>query len=342
MSKIDGRKLDHKTLEHLRKLAVRRVQDGERPSEVSKSLGFCRTTIYKWLRAFDRGGEAVLASRKAKGPTPKLKNKQKAQVARWIIGKDPRQFGFDFGLWTRQIVAELIKERFGVSLTLPSVGRLLTSLDITPQKPLRRAYERDEAAVLEWKQKTYPKLRQRARRRGADIFFLDEAGVRSDSPLGRSYGLKGRTPVLKTSGKRQQVNAISALSARGGFWFALYHGKLNAALFIAFLAGFLKGRKKPVFLVVDGLPAHKAKSVAKYVQSLKGKLELHFLPPYAPDLNPDEFVWQHLKQNGTSKKPLKKDEPLKQRVSDDLAAIKKNKALLKSFFTAESVAYAIY
>ena len=200
----------------------------------------------------------------------------------------------------------------------------------------------DEAAVEEWKNKRYPELRKRAKRRGAEIFFLDEAGVRSDSPLGRSYGLKGRTPVVKTSGKRQKINAISALSPKGGFWFKVYSGMLTAIVFVTFLKDFLKRRKKPVMLVVDGLPVHKAKVVQKYVQSTKGKLELHFLPSYSPDLNPDEFVWNHLKQNGTSKKPLRKDESLRQRVEDDLTAIQNNPKLVRSFFDAESVSYTSY
>lgn len=342
MTPPDNRSLDHATLEHLRKLAVQRVLKGEKPSEVAKALGFYRTSIYRWIRAYHKDGEAALKSTKAKGPQPKLTEKQKQKVLKWIVGKDPRQYGFDFGLWTRQIVASMIEEKFGVSLTLPSVGRLLASLDITPQKPLRRAYERDEKAVREWREKIYPKLRARAKRRGADIFFLDEAGVRSDSPLGRTYGLKGKTPVVKTSGQRQKVSAISAVSAKGGFWFKVYTGMLNAAVFIQFLAEFLKTRKRPVFLVVDGLSAHKAKIVAKFVQATKGKLELHFLPPYAPDLNPDEFVWHHLKQNGTSKKPLRQNESLKGRVIYDLSAIKADKRLIKSFFQAESVLYTIY
>lgn len=342
MMKIDGRTLDHTTLEHLRHLAVQRVEDGERPSAVMKSMGFCRTSIYRWLRSYRKRGHAALASRKAKGPEPKLTDKQKKQVRRWIVGRDPRQYGFDFGLWTRRVVAEMIYERYGVTLTLPSVGHLLASLQITPQKPLRRAYERDEKAVEQWKRQTYPKLRKRAKRRGAEIFFLDEAGIQSDSPLGRTYGLKGRTPVVKTSGKRQRLNAISAVNAKGAFWYNVYGGKLNATLFIQFLKDFMKGRRKPVFLVVDGLPGHKAKSVSKYVQSLKGKLELHFLPPYAPDLNPDEFVWHYLKKNGTCKRPLRENESLKERVIEDLDAIKTDKALVRSFFEAESVAYTIY
>jgi transposase len=342
MTKIDGRTLDHKTLEHLRRLAIQRIGQGERPSAVMRSLGLYRTSVYKWMRAYRKRGDAALASSKSSGPTPKLTEKQQRQVRNWIVGKDPRQWGFDFGLWTRKVVQTMIEERFDVSLTLPSVGRLLTQLNITPQKPLRRAYERDEAAVTEWKEKTYPKLRSKAKRAGAEIFFLDEAGVRSDSPLGRTYGLKGHTPVVKTSGQRQAINAISAVNAQGAFWYNVYKGKFNAALFLHFLRDFMKRRRKPVYLVLDSLPAHKAKSVETYARSLKGKLELHFLPTYAPDTNPDEFVWSHLKQNGTSKTPLRANESLHARVTADLAAIQRDPCLVRSFFTAASVSYTIY
>ena len=342
MAKIDNRSLDHKVLEHMRLLAVERVLAGEKPSVVAKSFGLYRTSIYKWLRAHRKRGREALKSTTAKGPTPKLSESQKKQVKRWIVGKDPRQYGFDFGLWTRSIIAEMILDRFDVLLTLPSIGRLLTSLDITPQKPLRRAYERDEKEIRQWKEQKYPELRKRAKQRGAEIFFLDEVGVRSDSPLGRSYGLKGKTPVVKTSGQRQKINAISAVNAKGAFWYKVYSGMLTAVLFIVMLKDLMKGRKKPVMLVVDGLPVHKAKSVAKYVQSTKGRLELHFLPPYAPDLNPDEFAWSHLKQNGTSKKPLRKNEALRQRVEQDLAEIKEDRSLVPSFFMAPTVSYAMY
>jgi transposase len=342
MAKIDNRSLDHKVLEHMRLLAVDRVLAGEKPSVVAKSFGIYRTSIYKWLRGYRKRGREALRSTKAKGPTPKLTEGQKQQVRRWIVGKDPRQYGFDFGLWTRSIIAEMVQDRFDVSLTLPSIGRLLTSLDITPQKPLRRAYERNEKEIQHWKAEKYPELRKRAKQRGADIFFLDEVGVRSDSPLGRSYGLKGRTPVVKTSGQRQKINAISAVNAKGAFWYNVYSGMLTAALFIVMLTDLMKGRKKPVMLVIDGLPVHKAKSVAKYVQSTHGRLELHFLPPYAPELNPDEFAWSHLKQNGTSKKPLRKNEALRERIEQDLAEIKVDRSLVRSFFMAPSVSYTIY
>ncbi len=320
-------------------MAVRRVREGERPSEVIRAYGLCRTTIYKWLRLEKRGGEAALASRKASGPPGKLRDRQKQQVRRWICGKDPRQYGFDFGLWTRKIVATLIQQKIGIALSVTSVGRLLAELEITPQKPLRRAYERDPAAIAKWQREEFPALKKRAKDRGAEVFFLDEAGIRSDAPLQRTWGPKGQTPVAPTSGKRQSVNAISAVTLLGEFWYNVYTGRLNAAPFVAFLRDFLRYRRRPVFLVVDRHPAHIAKLVSAYVQSLQGRLELHFLPGDAPELNPDEFVWNHLRHKGVSKTPLRAGESLRQRVDADLAAIKANPPLVRSFFYAPSVAY---
>lgn len=337
--RIDGRTLSHETSETIRLLAVRRVKEGETPSRVIQSFGLCRTTIYKWLKAAKRGGEAALKARKHPGRTPALTPRQKLQVRRWITGKDPRQYGFDFGLWTRQIVAALIAQRFGVRMGVTAVGRLLAELDITPQKPLRRAYERDPAAIERWKTVVFPRLRAWATRVGATICFLDEAGVRSDQVLGRTWGLRGQTPEVQTSGRRQSVSAISAVTARGGFWYEIYTERLNASRFVALLTHFMRGRKRPVFLVLDGHPAHSATLVAQYVQRLAGRLELHFLPGYAPELNPDEFVWNHLKRQGVSKTPLRRDESLRSRVQSDLANIHSQPALVRSFFHAPSVAY---
>ena len=147
------------------------------------------------------------------------------------------------------------------------------------------------------------------------------------------------TPVVETSGQRQSINVISAVNARGAFWAVTYEGKLNAESFVLFLKNFMKGRQK-VFLIVDGHPAHTAKAAQRYVESLGGRLELHRLPTYAPDLNPDEFVWSHMKTNGVSKKPLKQNESLRDRVEEDLSKIKAEPRLVCSFFCAPSVAYA--
>lgn len=339
--KIDGRSLDHKTLEHLRITACKRViEDGELPAVVAASLGFCRTSIYPWLRRAEAEGFEALAEKIAEGPPVKLSEKQRQRVKRWIVGKDPRQYGFEFGLWTRRIVQSMIQDKFAIELCLSSVGKLLAQLELTPQKPLRRAYERDPKAVAKWQREKFPKLQARARQYGAKIYFLDESGFSSEPNLRRTYGLKGKTPVVTTSGQRQKVNVISAVTAQGAFWCQVYTHTLKQGAFIEFLKDFMAGQRGKVFLVLDSHPAHIANSVKEYVQSTQGKLELHFLPPYAPDLNPDEFVWNYLKGTGVARKPLRKNESLKERVETDLAKLKDNRQLLRSFFQAESVVYA--
>jgi transposase len=151
--KRDGRKLDHKTLEEIRRMAIERIREGEEPSAVIASYGFCRTTIYKWLRAVKHRGRGLeaLRSRKGTGRPRKLSKSQQQKVFRWINGKDPRQYGFDFGLWTRKVVSELVSDKFDTKLSLASVGKLLADVGLTPQKPLMRAYERDPAAIDAWK-----------------------------------------------------------------------------------------------------------------------------------------------------------------------------------------------
>jgi transposase len=339
----DGRKLDHKTLEEIRRMAVERVWEGEDPSEVIASYGFCRTTIYKWLRAAKGKGKGrgldVLRSRKGTGRPPKLTKSQQRQVFRWINGKDPRQHGFDFGLWTRRVVSELVADRFGIDLSLASVGKVLANVGLTPQKPLTRAYERDPEAIEAWKRETYPSIAAAAKRSGAEIYFWDESGFRADAVQGTTWGVKGETPVVEVPGKRQTISAASAVNSKGGFWFATYQGGMSAELFVAMLKLIMRGRRKPLYLILESLPAHKAKVVRDYEKATNGKLKLFFLPGYAPELNPDELVWSYVKRTGTAKRPLASNESLQDRIEADLINLQNSPGLIRSFFKAPDVAY---
>ena len=341
--KRDGRKLDHKTLEEIRRMAVERVWEGEDPSEVIASYGFCRTTIYKWLRAVEgkRKGSNLdaLRSRKGTGRPPKLTKSQEQQVFRWINGKDPRQHGFDFGLWTRRVVSELVDKRFGIQLSLASVGKVLAKVGLTPQKPLARAYERDPEAIEAWRRETYPSIAAAAKRDDAEIYFWDESGFRADAVQGTTWGVKGETPVIEVPGKRQSISAASAVNSKGGFWFATYQGGMSAELFVAMLKLMMRGRRRPLYLILDSLPAHKAKVVCDYVESTNGKLKLFFLPGYAPELNPDELVWSYVKRTGTAKRPLRQNESLQDRIEADLIDLQNNPGLIRSLFKAPDVAY---
>ena len=263
-------------------------------------------------------------------------------MLRWINGKDPRQYGLDFGLWTRQIVAKLVEQKFGVQLGVTAVGRMLARLGLTPQKPLQRAYQLDPQAIERWQRETYPSIAAAARKSGAEICFWDESGFRADTVHGKTWAPKGKTPVIDRPSQRQSISAASAASAvnaKGGFWFATYQGALNAELFIELLKKMMRVRSKPVHLVVDGLPAHKKANVRQYIESTKGKLTMHVLPGYAPDLNPDELVWSHVKRTGVARNPLRAGEKLEIKIDQQLREIKKNRALVRSFFETPSVAY---
>lgn len=338
--KYDARKLSTEEQHLIRKIAVQRVFDGESAASVTRSLGLGSKSIFAWLKVAREQGLDALAPRARTGRKRKLSAFEEQEVKRWVVGADPRQYGFDFGLWTREIVSNLIEEKFDVKMGLSSVGELLHRLDLTPQKPLRRAYERDEQAVKDWLSQVYPKVKAHAKKTGAEIFWLDEASIRSDDPLQRTWGEKGKTPVVKTSGKRQSINAISALSNKGGFWYHVFTGRFTAEKCVECFGNFQKHRKRPAILIVDGHPVHKSKKVKEYIESLDGKLEIVFLPPYAPELNPDELVWNHMRNIGTSKKPLKKGESLMTRAILDLESIKKNKKLVKSFFKEPTVLFA--
>ncbi len=339
--KRDGRTFDHQTLEAIRLMAVERVREGERASEVIEAYGFNRTTIYKWIQAALRPGLGIkaLRSTKATGRPRSLTPAQEKRVFRWINGRDPRQYGLDFGLWTRAVVVELIEKKFGKRLGLTAVGELLAKLGLTPQKPLQRAYQRDPEAIEKWQRETFPAIARQAKAEGAEIFFWDESGFRADTVHGKTWGVRGQTPVVQRPGQRQSMSAASAVNAKGAFWYCTYDGALNAELFIKLLQKMMKYRKKAVHLVLDSLPAHKKANVREYVTATGGKLTLHFLPGYAPDLNPDELVWSHVKRTGTARRPLQKGEKLRDKIEEQLAKLQQMPRLVRSFFKAPSVAY---
>ena len=245
----------------------------------------------------------------------------------------------DFGLWTRSVVAELIARKFGIRLGLTAVGALLAKLNLTPQKPLQRAYQRDPEAIERWRRETFPNIARQAKASGGEVYFWDESGFRADAVHGKTWGVKGQTPVIERPGQRQSISAASAVNSKGGFWYCTYEGGLNAELFVTLLRRLMRRRTKPVHLVVDGLPAHKTALVKTYVASTNGLLTLHFLPGYAPELNPDELVWSHLKRTGPARTPLRKGEKLRDKIEAQLAAISRLPALVRSFFQAPSVAY---
>lgn len=340
MAKQDARKLDHSTLEAIRIRAVQQVQAGQSPEVVIRALGFSSRCIYSWLAMYRAGGWGALKAKRIPGRPRKLGARDLQWVYRTVTGKNPLQLGFPFALWTRAMIQKLIYKRSRVRLSLASVGRLLAQLGLSCQKPLWRAYQQDGSRVEQWLKREYPRIRALAKREKAQIFFEDESGVRSDFHAGSTWAVRGRTPIVRVTGQRFSLNMISAISPRGALRFMVVKGGVGARVFITFLKRLMHGERRPVFLIVDGHPAHRAKIVKKYVEILEGKLRLYFLPPYSPELNPDELVWNDVKNSAVGRARLDGPQDLHRALVGRLRFLQKRPDRVRSFFQAPDTRYA--
>ena len=332
MNELDGRKLDHKTLEELRIRAVKRVEAGESPEAVIKTLGFSRARIYEWLTRYREHGIEGLRSRPATGRPPRLTGSQMQKIYRLVVGNNPRQLRFEFALWTRAMVRDLIRQEFDVRLSEVSVGRLLDKLGLSPQRPVRRAYQQDQSLVIDWVSKEFPAIKKMAKAEQATIYFGDEASVRSDYHSGTTWAPRGKTPVVTTTGARFKVNLISAISTRGALHFMATEKNFTAEVFCEFLRRLIDNVTHPVYLIVDRHSVHRSAEVQKFVASTEGKLKLFYLPPYSPELNPDELVWNYLKNHKIGRQSLANLGDLKARVMYILSSLAALPEKVVSFF----------
>ena len=339
MRENDGRKLDHKTLEAMRLRAVDAVESGVHPEDVAASLGMARGTVYGWLATYREGGREALRARPVPGRPPRLSGVQMRRLYTLIVGADPRQLEFEFALWTRELVRALIRREFRVSLSAVSVGRLLRTLGLSPQRPLWRAWQADPAAVQRWKDEQFPAIRAQAKAAGATVYFADAAGIRSDYHAGTTWAPVGRTPVVKATGARHSVNMISAVTAHGLLRFSTYTGSFTAARFIEFCRKLIADTEGPVYLVVNGHPTHRSKLVKEFVASTNGALKLFVLPAYSPQLNPDEWVWKNVKHDDTKRAGVQRGSELYGTATRALERLQKLPETIQGLFRDPALAY---
>lgn len=343
MKTIDARALAPEAQEALRKKAVKAVLDGRTRIEVAELFGVTRQSVALWVKAYETEGEKGLEAKqrgRPKGAGSRLEPWQKAQVAKTLRDKLPDQLKLPFYLWTREAVVALVERRFGVRISVWTAGRYLKRWGFTPQKPMRRAYERSEEAVRQWLEETYPKIRARARAEEAEIYWGDEMGLRSDHVAGRSWAQKGKTPVVDATGKRFGCSMISAITNRGRLNFSVFEGRFTGSLFLDFLRRLTRQAGRKVFLIVDGHPVHRARIVRTWLEKNAEHIELFFLPGYSPHLNPDEVLNQDVKANAVGRNRARTLPALMERVRGFLRSRQRRPHTVRRYFLEKHVRYA--
>lgn len=340
----DARSLDQAQQEAIRIRAVKAIAAGQSHQDVAKVAGVSLRAVGKWWKTYQQSGLAGLRrqSRRPKSAADggKLKGWQCSSIVRTIMSKTPDQLSFPFMLWTREAVAQLIFDRFKIRLSKWTAGRLLKKWGMSPQKPVKRAYEQQPEDVKRWIDEEYPKIARKAAVAKAEIHWGDEMGVRSDDQIGRTYGKRGQTPVVRVSGRRFSCQMISTVTNRGSLRFMIFDGKFNAEVMIGFLKRLLKSVKRKIFLILDGHPVHKSKKVKSWIAEHSSRIELFTLPSYSPELNPDELLNQDVKTNAVRKKRAANVDELKKNLLGYLRGRQKRPDLVKRYFHGKHVKYA--
>jgi transposase len=342
MKTQDARFLSPSGQEDLRRRVVAAVGDGMYQAEAARTFGVSRQSVNNWMKKYRSGGLRCLrAGRRGRPSVQRLAPYQAATAVRLISDRCPDQLKLPFVLWTREAVGELLARRFGVRVSVWTVGRYLRRWGFTPQKPVRRAYERDPERVRQWLREKYPAIRARAKRDGAEIHWGDEMGLRSDHQAGRSWGRRGQTPMIPGTGKRFGCNMISTIANRGRLYFMVFQERFTARVFIRFLKRLRRQVGRKVVLIVDEHPAHKAGETTRWLKSQEEHLQVYFLPPYSPELNPDELLNQDVKTNAVGRRRAVDQADLMANVRGYLRSTQKMPHVVRSYFQEEHVRYAL-
>lgn len=326
-------------LEEIRRRAVRLVlKNGRQPAQVAKLFDVLPKTVSRWACEARRRGEDALKSRKSTGRPPALSTTELKRLKRTIVGKNPAQLNFGVLLWTLPLIQQVVKKLFGKTLHTTTIGRYLDDLGLTPQRPLRRASQRNEADIAKWVAEQFPRIAADVRRKQAVLLFLDEAGVHENGPLGTTWGEKGKRPLVRLTGNRGKINIISAVAPSGRLWFRCYRDNLNAEGFVEFLKALLHDVRGEIVLVMDSHPAHVAEEAQVFYAERASRLQVELLPKYAPELNPDEHVWGYLK-GMFRRDPLQEGEKLREAVDLAMAEMKNQRSLIRALFGHPDLAY---
>ena len=342
MSK-DARTLSSDALLERRRQAVRLVEQGWLIKDVAATVGAHRNTVGEWVRAWRSGKEAALTPRprgRRRGSGMTLSPREAGRIQRIITDRCPDQLKLSFALWTRQAVQQLIRKELGIGMPIRTVGLYLKRWGFTPQKPLKRAYERCPKAVDRWVSEQYPAIEKQAKEQDCEIHWGDQTGLRSDDQVGRGYAPKGKTPVRRGKGTPERVNMISTVTNQGKVRFMFYRGSMNAHRLIVFMRRLIKDAGRKVLLILDNLRVHHAKKVKAWLGARTDQIEVFHLPSYSPDLNPDEYLNCDLKAGISAKPDSRSKLGMREAALSHMRMLQQRPDRVRKYFNHPSIQYA--
>ena len=327
----------------LRKTIIRMLKDGKRGKEIAKELDVSEGHVSNVKKLYEAGGAKALKPAKRGRPAGKnkiLTPEQEREIQRIIVDKNPEQLRFKECMWTRNNIRQLIKDKYGIDIKLSTLGYYLARWGFSVQRPVKRAYKQDEQKIHAWLNSEFPGITERAEKEDAEIFFGDETNIQNTANYARGYAPKGKTPVIRTEAQKLKIEMLSAISKRGKLHFLLYKESMNSEKLIDFMTRLIKDSKKKVFLVLDNLRVHHSKVVTAWLDEHKAEIELFFLPPYAPEYNPDELLNSDIKRNAGAKQSPRSQAELEANVQNRLDYLSATPAHVAAFFRAPLTRYA--
>ena len=327
----------------LRKSIIRMLKRGIAPNEVAAVLGVSRSHVYATKKTYDEKGiEGIKPGKRGRreGAKRRLTPEQEREIRDIIVDRFPEQLRLPGCMWTRENIRDLIKQKYKIDMPLSTLGYYLERWGFSVQRPKKRAYKQDEKKVAEWVEQEFPCIRQRAKAENAEIYWGDETGVQNTANYLRGYAPIGCTPTALVDSKRIRINMLSAISNTGKLRFVLYKENMNADKLIDFMRRLVKDTPRKVFLILDNLRVHHSKKVARWLKKHEAEIEVFFLPPYAPEYNPDELLNSDLKR-GLSKRSMPRTaKELEHNVRSHLKSVQLNPKKIKAFFHAPKTRYA--
>jgi transposase len=341
--KVNAVELSQEAQYEIRKNIIRLSKKGSANKEIAEILDVSLRHVQNTKKLYADGGIAAIKSKtrgRRKGDKRKLTPDQEWEIKMIIVDRYPEQLKLPGCMWTRENIRDLIKRKYKIEMPLSTLGYYLERWGFSVQRPAKRAYKQDEQKVADWVEREFPGIKERAKKEDAEIFFGDECGIQNIANYAKGYAPIGCTPVVRVESKKMKINMLSAISARGKLRFLLYKDNMDSNKLIDFMRRLVKDVPRKVFLVLDNLRAHHSKKVKAWLEKHKEEIEVFFLPPYAPEYNPDELLNAHLKKGISKRSVPRSEKELERNVRSHLKIIQANPGKIKSFVQAPATIYA--